>query len=64
MDTITQLRLLQISSLIADKNYIIACANADHGRHGNKGWTHDHQKDIDRINSDIDSLTNELLKYS
>lgn len=61
MDTVTQLRLLQISSLIADKNMVIATANAELAK---GGWLADHQKHIDMLNSDIDSLTNELLKYS
>lgn len=61
MDTVTQLRLLQIASYIADKNMVIATANAELAK---GGWLSDHQKHIDMINSDIDSLTNELLKYS
>lgn len=61
MDTITQLRLLQIASYIADKNMAIATANAELAK---GGWLSDHQKHIDILNSDIDSLTNELLKYS
>lgn len=61
MDTVTQLRLLQIASYIADKNMVIATANAELAK---GGWLSDHQKHIDMLNSDIDSLTNELLKYS
>ena len=60
MDAVTQLRLLQIASYIADKNMIIATANKELA---NGGWLSDHQKHIDMLNSDIDSLTNELLKY-
>lgn len=61
MDTVTQLRLLQIASYIADKNMVIATANAELAK---GGWLSDHQKHIDMLNSDIDSLTNEILKYS
>lgn len=61
MDTVTQLRILQISSLIADKNMVIATANAELAK---GGWLSDHQKNIDMLNADIDALTNELLKYS
>ena len=61
MDTTTQLRLLQIASYIADKNMVIATANAELAK---GGWLSDHQKHIDMLNPDIDSLTNEVLKYS
>jgi hypothetical protein len=61
MDPVTQLRLLQIASYIADKNMVIATANAELAK---GGWLSDHQKHIDMLNSDIDSLINELLKYS
>lgn len=60
MDTTTQLRLLQIASLIADKNMVIATANAELAK---GGWLSDHQKQIDMLSSDIDFITNELLKY-
>ena len=40
---------------------VIATANTELAK---GGWLSDHQKHIDMLNSDIDSLTNELLKYS
>jgi hypothetical protein len=60
MDTVTQLRLLQIASLIADKNMVIATANREFAL---GGWKEDHQKSIDMFNADIDSITTEILRY-
>ena len=60
METVTQLRLLQIASLIADKNMVIATANRELAL---GEWKQDHQKSIDMFNSDIDSITTEILRY-
>ena len=60
MDAITQLRLLQIASLIADKNMVIATANRELD---NGGWLSDHQEAIDMCNSGIESLSTEILRY-
>lgn len=60
METLTQLRLLQIASLIADKNMVIATANRELAL---GGWKEDHPKSIDMFNSDIDAITSEILKY-
>lgn len=60
MEATTQLRLLQIASLIADKNMVIATANRELEL---GGWKTDHQKSIDMFNSDIDSITTEILRY-
>lgn len=60
MDTVTQLRLLQIANLIADKNMVIATANRELAL---DGWKEDHKKMINMLNSDIDSITTEVLRY-
>lgn len=62
MDTITELRLLQIKNLIANKEMVIATANRELTLGG--CWLSDHQGMVDMFERDIDAITQEIYKYS
>ncbi len=61
MDTTTQLWLLKIRSLIADKDFIVATANHELS----KGyWLSDHKESINLIDQEIETITENIQKYS
>ena len=60
LDPTTQLRLLRIQSLIADKNLEVALANRETAL---DGWLSDHKANCAQLDREIEFIKEEIVKY-